>query len=284
MNAWLDCVPCCIRQGLNTIRHISDDGDQHREVVHRIVTRLVGVTLEQTPAALSDVAYRVVEEVTGNPDPYLEEKRQSNAEALAIYDELARHVTTSDDPLKTALKLAIMGNLIDKGIGHGLDPEVDIEAALVRAFAHDDYAELKRELAEARTVVYLGDNAGEIVFDKLVVEQLQGKDVTFVVKSRPIINDAMMADALQVGMDEVARVIENGSGRIGTDLDDISDELRTLLDGADVVISKGQGNFETLADAPFERYFLLTAKCDCVAHVLGVSFRDAVLMKRVATD
>ncbi|MFW5798432.1 MAG: ARMT1-like domain-containing protein, partial [Planctomycetota bacterium] len=106
MNAWLDCVPCCIRQGLNTIRHISDDGDQHREVVHRIVTRLVGVTLEQTPAALSDVAYRVVEEVTGNPDPYLEEKRQSNAEALAIYDELARHVTTSDDPLKTALKLA----------------------------------------------------------------------------------------------------------------------------------------------------------------------------------
>jgi hypothetical protein len=285
MKAWLDCMPCALRQGLNTIRRVTDDEEVHRRVVDEIVRRLVGVSLQQTPASLSDCAYAAIRDVTGIEDPYAEEKRRSNAMAMKLVERCRPLVERSDEPLHAALKLAIMGNLIDLGIGHDLDADLDGEAALAKPFAIDDTALLRADLKDAEMAVYLGDNAGEIAFDKLVVEHLgdyhPGIEVVFVVKSKPIINDAMLADAEQVGMHQVARVIENGSGRIGTDLDDIGEELRDLLDRADVVISKGQGNFETLADAPFDRYFLLTAKCDCVAKELGVEYKDAVLRKKL---
>jgi uncharacterized protein with ATP-grasp and redox domains len=176
------------------------------------------------------------------------------------------------------LHIAAAGNVIDLGAGHKFDIEDDVRELMEQPFAISSIEKFREELTPGCKVLYLGDNAGEIVFDCLLVKLLlqYGADVTFTVKSGPIINDAIMKDAVFVGMADLVPVIETGGADIGVNWENVSDEFMRAFENADIIISKGHGNFETCNDRPGNIYFLLKAKCELVAQILGVTLGDIV--------
>ena len=282
MKAKPECFLCVFRQALNTVRLVSDDEETHRRVLAAVAERMAEATLNQTPASLSKPAYELVSAITGVADPYKRHKKSSNADALALLPRLRERVETAADPLGAAVKAAAAGNIIDLGIGHSFHLERDIDTIMSQPLAIDDTDHLRQELGNGKRLLYLGDNAGEIVFDLLLVGQLlaTGTQVTFAVKSGPVINDATLEDAVQVGMTEIVPVVETGSNDIGVNWDNVSTEFQSLYDSADIIISKGHGNFETTSDRQANSYFLLKAKCQVVADEAGVQLGDVVFLRR----
>jgi len=275
----IDCLPCMFKQALSASRRCTDDEEKLREVQYEVMRLLPQQSFGQSPAEVSYYAIKVVSDVLGCEDPFAEEKHQSNIAMLEFYPALKRIVESSSDKLYTAIKLAAAGNIIDMGILREFDVKEAIDDILERSFQVDHFQLLRKDLASAKTILYLADNAGEIVADKLFLETLGRNDVVVAVNERPILNDATMDDARQVELDRVATVISNGSGMIGTVLEDCSKEFRNIFHAADVIISKGQGNYEGLDERPENIYFVLTAKCPSVARALGVKERDTVLKK-----
>ncbi len=278
MLAHPDCLVCAYRQALNTARIATRDPQRQLRVIEQLTEALDGISLNQTPAALSQNVYRIVAKITRNRDPYAKIRRETNRAALRLLPELARQVHRARDPLYQACLLAVAGNIIDLGIGHRFDIERDVKAILRRRFAIDTSAEFRTELKPGRSVLYLGDNSGEIVFDRVLIELLlaAGLRVTVSVKSGPIINDAVMADARMAGLTRIVPVITTGSDDIGIHWDHISPEFRQAFDSADLIISKGHANFETCTGQPGNIYFLLKTKCRMVAAELGVKLGDLV--------
>lgn len=241
-----------------------------------------GRLLHGTPAEYSQLAYDIVARESGVRDPFAAEKHRYNALALSMVPTCMAALKTAADPLAVGAHLAVAGNIIDLGIAQRLDINATLATALETPFVIDDLPRLRRELAAARQLLYIGDNAGEIVFDRLFIEVIQrlygNVTITFSVKSGPIINDATMADARAVGMDRVCNVIETGNAMVGAPLQHVNVAFRKALDAADIIISKGQGNYETLnTETQRPIYFILKAKCDLVAQALGVAFGDSVL-------
>jgi len=278
MKAKPDCIVCMFRQALNTARLVSEDPGLHLEVLARVAETVPGIVMDRTPANLSQPVYEIVAELTGNRDPYAEQKRLNNDAALEVLPDVAAMVAAADDPLDAALHAAVAGNVIDLGIGHTFDIEKDVADMMHYDFAVNAIEDFRKDIGHGRKVLYLGDNAGEIVFDTLLVKEIlkSGAEVVFTVKSGPIINDATMADAEAVGMTELAPVMETGAADIGVDFNNISDEFRAAFESADVIVAKGHGNFETCNDRTENIYFLLKAKCVMVADELGVGLGDIV--------
>ena len=277
MKVEVDCIPCVFKQALSASRRCTNKVDTLRRVQYELMKLVPQYSFELTPAEMSYYAVKAANEALGCEDPFAEEKRQSNVAMLDLYPRLKKIVESSSDRLHTAVKIAAAGNVIDMGILHRFDVRGAIDDLLNGSFRIDHYESLRRDLASAERILYLADNAGEIVADKLFLETLGRKDVVVAVKESPILNDATMEDARAVGLDEVAAVISNGSGMIGTILDDCSEEFRDIFHAADVIISKGQGNYEGLDERPENIYFVLKAKCPVVARALGVEEGEAVL-------
>jgi uncharacterized protein with ATP-grasp and redox domains len=208
---------------------------------------------------------------TGNGDPYRMEKKKYNDMALDLIPELEREVNRSEDPFNTALRLSIAGNIIDFAVNDTFNLHTTIDRVLKADFAIDDSGLLKKALGEARQVLYLGDNAGEIVFDKLFIKTIRHPGLVYAVRGAPVINDATLEDANYIGMSEVAMVISNGFDAPSTVLDESSDEFRRYFSEADLIISKGQGNLEGLIHLEDKRvFFLLMVKCNVMAEFLKV--------------
>ncbi|MDD2513699.1 MAG: ARMT1-like domain-containing protein [Proteiniphilum sp.] len=221
---------------------------------------------------LSKELYRLFREKSGVADPYEQIKYQSNERLLGEYAMFREMIDQSDDPFETALRLAVAGNIIDYGVSDQYDLEGTIARVLESPFAINHVRRLRRQLAEARTVLYLGDNAGEIVFDKLFIETFRHPNLWYAVRGAPVINDATLKDAAQVRMEEVAQVIDNGYDAPSTLPEKCSPAFQQLYNEADLVISKGQGNLEGLINAPRGNiYSLLMVKCDVIADSLGVT-------------
>lgn len=285
MKAKPDCIVCMFKQALNTIRRVTDDEDVHRRALVELAGVVAGYAdLRVTPAALSQPAYGIVARITGVNDPFREHKRESNEAALHILPHLRPLVEDSEDSLETALKLAAAGNVIDAGIAHEYDIERDVREMMGRDFAVSALDEFRGELGPGRKLLYLGDNAGEIVFDTVLVDEVAGSgaEVVYSVKSGPIINDATMTDARQAGMTRKARVIETGGADIGVDFGNVSNEFMREFASADVILAKGHGNFETCNERTENIYFLLKAKCPMVADALGVKVGDIVFSRSPA--
>jgi len=229
------------------------------------------------PAKFSQPMYAIVAQRTGVADPFDEVKRQTNALALQLLPEVSEQVRQSHDPLGKALHAAAAGNVIDAVIRGGFDVHADMLRQLRQPFQVNDLPVFRNMVKRGSKVLYLADNAGEIIFDALVVEQIHrlGAAVTVAVKSGPIINDAMMADAMAAGLPNRCTVMETGSADIGVNWDNASAALRATYDAADVVLAKGHGHFETLFDARhLGLFFLLKAKCPVVANVLNCNIGD----------
>jgi uncharacterized protein with ATP-grasp and redox domains len=269
------------KQALNTVREITPDPDVSMAVLQRLAERVAVASLKGTPAFVSQAVYDVVTDVTGNADPFARHKRESNALALRILPHVRDAVMNAGDRLVAAVHLAAAGNVIDAGIGHAADTDVETEimSMLDLPFGIFDIEPFRAELGPGKRLLYLGDNAGEIVFDTVLVDVIRetGTEIVYSVKSGPIINDATMEDAETAGMPDHTRVIETGSRDIGVNFDRLSDEFRDVMQTADIILGKGHGNFETCHQRPGNFYFLLKAKCDLVASELGVALGSLVL-------
>lgn len=278
MKAVPECVVCAFRQALNTARQVSADPAFHVRLLERLAHCPQCFNMDQTPAALSQPVYSLVSELSGVADPYRATKDETNRTALGIMPDLRQRIAAAPDPLDAALHAAVAGNIIDLGIGHKFDIGKDVFALLTKPFTLNAIDRFRTELRTGRRILYIGDNAGEIVFDRLLVEHIlaSGASVTFVVKSGPIINDATMEDAVTAGLTDIVPVIETGSNDIGVNWSRVAPAFRQAFEGADAVVAKGHGNYETCEDRPGNNYFLLKAKCDVVANQLGVRLGDLV--------
>ncbi|WP_088187067.1 ARMT1-like domain-containing protein [Desulfosporosinus sp. FKA] len=281
MNVVLDCIPCYIKQTINTLAQSDSSEDEMREIIHQTLPLFSQLDPQGTPAENSTIVLRKVNELLGNKDPFHKAKRESNELALKLLPQLKERIRQSSDTLLMSLKIAVAGNIIDMGILKDFDVEGSIREAMEKNFARDDYSSFQRKLNDAKEILILGDNSGEIAFDRLLAEQLSelGIRVTYAVKDQPILNDATMEDAEHVGMTEQARVISNGSIFLGTILKDCSDEFLRAYKMADLIICKGQANYESLEALGKEDqrlYFLLRAKCEIVAKNLGVQLGEMV--------
>ncbi|OVE73541.1 hypothetical protein BVX94_03510 [bacterium B17] len=283
MRAQPECVVCLYDQALRAAKIVTDDPDMQAEILRRVSRCVADSDVRRmNPAKLSQPSYDCITAVTGVIDPYEAIKKECNKVAQSLVPDLRELLDDSEDKLNTALHIAAVGNTIDLGAGHEFDIEKDVLSAVKTDFGHNDVEQLRGEIKSGRKILYLGDNAGEIVFDMLLVEQLLDMelDVTFTVKSGPIINDAMMNDAEDVGMTELVKVIETGSNDIGVNWDNASDEFKSAFESADIILGKGHGNYETCNDLPGNIYFLLKAKCDIVADSLGVKKGEIVFKKK----
>lgn len=220
--------------------------------------------------------------VINDPDPFLEIKRESNDAVLGMYGELEKIVQSSPDSFLTAVRLAIAGNIIDFAVHDHCDLHGTMDQVLTSDFAIDHSGPMREDLSRARKVLYIGDNAGEIVFDKLLVSEMSHPGLTFSVRGAPAINDATMEDAEYVGMTGIARVISSGYDAPTTVLSRSGDDFRRCYEEADLIISKGQGNLEGLIGEHDRRiYFLLMVKCDVIAEYLGVRKGSCVVYNDV---
>ncbi len=232
--------------------------------------------------AFSRELHQVLKLYSKNTDPYLEIKKQSNDRVLALYPTLKKLVLESANPFDTALRLAIAGNIIDFGVSNQYDLDATIDKVLKSDFSINHSYELKEALSNAKTVLYLGDNSGEIVLDKLFIETIMHPNLHFAVRGAPVINDVTIDDARYVGIYKVADVISNGYDAPSTIIDKCSEEFQKHFNDADVIISKGQGNLEGLLHKTHKTvFFLLMVKCGVIAEALGVKKGDFVVMKNI---
>lgn len=281
MKATLDCLECIASQALRAARVATNDPGLQRRILDETVKRIPEMDLAKTPAELSLVIYELAAALTGNNDPYLALKHEQNEAALALEPELRSMVETSPDPLATALHLAAAGNIIDLGIqSHGsIDVRAAIQQAIDERFAIDHSDAFRSSLAKCRDLVYLLDNAGEIVFDKILIEELQkSTPVTAVVKAGPMINDVLMADARQVGLTRICSVIDCGGAFVGSPLDLVPESFKQRLRQANMIVGKGQGNYETLDSFDGDVFLILKAKCAIIARHIGVDRGQVVLI------
>jgi len=278
MRAFLDCYPCFFIQTLRTARMVTSDEKTILQILHEVSTTLPQIPFNVTPPEIGREVYRIISRRTGVEDPYKEVKDRCIREALSLYPELKRSVESSEDRLMTAIRLAIAGNVIDFGTDSSFDLEQELETVFSQDFAVDNSQEFREALKQARNVLYLADNAGETVFDRLLIEEMD-KPVIYVVREKPIINDATREDALLSGLDKVSEITSSGCDTPGTILKFCSDEFLETYRSANLIISKGQGNYEALSDEKRPLFFLLKAKCQVVARDLGVKNGSIILAK-----
>lgn len=215
-----------------------------------------------------------------NPDPYKKSKQEYNDLVLEMYPDLKNQVKTSGDPFDTALRLAIAGNIIDYAASNDFDVHATINKVLSTDFAINHSGQLKTAIEKAKSILYLGDNAGEIVFDKLFIETFNHSNVVFAVRGAPVINDVTLFDAEYVDISDIAKVISNGYDAPSTILEHCSPGFMDIYKHADLIISKGQGNLEGLLEIEDPRIFsLLMVKCDVIAERLKVKKGDFVVIQ-----
>ncbi|UCE21500.1 MAG: DUF89 family protein [Candidatus Aminicenantes bacterium] len=276
MKAYLDCYPCFFIQALKTARLVTSDERVILQILKDLSDYLSQASFDVTPSEIGLGIYRILWQKTGVEDPYKEVKERCIQQALSLYPELKRLIETSEDRLMTAVRLSIAGNVIDFGTDSSFDLKQELGTILSQDFAVNHGEEFQRALKKAQHIVYIADNAGETVFDRLLIEEMD-KPVIYVVREKPIINDATREDALLSGLGDVSEIMSSGCDAPGNILKFCSDEFLKIYGSADLVISKGQGNYEALSDETRPIFFLLKAKCRVVARDLGVEEGSIIL-------
>lgn len=283
MKTYIDCLPCFVRQSLELARRATDDLSEQKELMKNALRQISDLDYDNTPPELAQIIHRYINEKTGKEDLYAEVKKWSNTKAMELLNELHEEINKSSCKFETAVRLAIAGNIIDFGVmGHVSDQM--IHEAIAMAFEWDadkDNIELlKEEAKKAKSIMYILDNAGEIVFDRMLIEQLPTEKVTAVVRGKPVLNDVTKADADFVGLSKLVRIIDNGTDAPGTILKSSPEQFRNEFEKADMIIAKGQGNYETLNETDKNIFFLLKVKCPVVANNTGKPLGTMLIFRK----
>jgi len=285
------CIACLIKRQMAQIAEFDDE--QKKLDYMKDVCRIIAESPEGVAAPYLVSRFgRAFDKYFHIKDVYAEIKKESNDFVLERLDRVQQVIDSSDDPLLCALKYARLGNYIDFGALHGgvdmseLDKKLD--SAKNEAVDPVEYENLKADLAKAKKVLYITDNAGEIVLDKIFLQKLKEyyPNAEFVAATRgaPVINDATREDAYYIGLDKIVKVIDNGTDISGTQISEVGEEMKKALDDADVIIAKGQGNFETMLGCGLNVYYVYLCKCDLFVKSFGVPRLTGVLFneKRVS--
>jgi uncharacterized protein with ATP-grasp and redox domains len=280
MRVHLDCFPCFIRQTIIALRFGTKDELLQERILKSILPEIQIADISMPPAFTTTFIHRKIRQLLGK-DPFKELKSEYNEIALGLYPSLKTMVKESQNPLWTATRLAIAGNVIDFGIFTSVDIEGTILKAINNPLAVDEFDIFKKAISDTDTILYLTDNAGEIVFDRILIETLisTGKKVKVVVKGSAVINDSTIGDALESGLTGICEVVDNGSDAVGTILPWTSSAFQKLFRNAELIVSKGQGNFETLNGIQKNIFFLFQSKCDVVSKELSLSNGSMLLKK-----
>jgi len=280
MKTHIDCFPCFLKQSIIALRYGTKNISLQEKILKAVLADIERADTAKPPAYTTTFIHRRIRRML-RKDPFRGIKSEYNHLSLRLYPHLKKMVQESSDPLWTASRLAIAGNIIDFGIFTSVDIEGTVKRALQSPLTVDHYQSFRTALAGAAEVLYLLDNAGEVVFDRLLIETIvsQGKKVVAVVKGSSIINDCTMKDAREAGITEVCEVIDNGSDGVGTILEWTSRDFRQRYRQFPFIISKGQGNFETLKDAKKALFYFFQSKCEVVSKELGLSLGSMILKK-----
>ncbi len=261
---------------------VTMDEAVHTQVMKEVLRYLQTLSFDNPPPVASKKVHAIVRKITKCHDPYKNVKKQSNIMAEKLYPQLKEMIRTSNDSLLTAIKLAIVGNAIDFGSVMRFNVNTMINDSLKKRIINTAYPRFKKVLNDAKTILYLADNAGEIFFDKLLLEEFapRNKEITYVVKANPILNDATITDAKKAGIDSLAKVISADAGHTesspGILLTTVSKEFLEHFNHDDLVIAKGQGNYESLNNVKREIFFLLLVKCPLVAQDMDAKVGDLI--------
>jgi len=280
-----ECVPCLISGALKKIGMVQDE-EKRLAFMRGICNIMDGVDPEYDSAPLVDA--RIVQlkrDLLNLEDDFTQVKHSFNGMMLGLYDQLKEQVEQAEDPLHAAIQLSMAGNYIDFGVlgnVEAADTLRMLEEAAGKTVDAGEYALLKKDLEKEGELIFLHDNCGEVVLDKLLIETIHAcyphKKIVSVVRGNPILNDATIDDAREVGLADVAEVVENGLRDIaGTQLDMLPEALRARLERADLVIAKGQGNFETLTGCGLNVYFLFLSKCASYTQWFGFERFSGIL-------
>ena len=283
MKIALECIPCFVRQAFEAGGLVTSDNELRERILREVLSYLSEKSFDGTAPSIGRDIHGIVKTLTGDTDPYYKAKKDSNTLALKLIPSLKGSIRNSFDPFETALRLAIAGNIIDYGQGDTIGEETiknALSQCLTQPIERDAIENLKQELSRASNILYLADNAGEIVFDRLLIDELQHYPVSLAVRGKPIINDALREDAAIAGIDKVIEVIDNGADIPGTIIEECSQEFRERFFESDLIIAKGQGNYETLSNTPKKIFFLLKAKCPVIARDIGCNEGDIVVKKK----
>ncbi|MBF0542324.1 MAG: DUF89 family protein [Nitrospirae bacterium] len=259
------------RQTIMTLDRVDISEELKMDCMFQVAEQVRIADPDKTPAHITTFIYRKIMEYAKN-DPYRIVKLQYNKIAMGLMPELSKLINDSHDPLWTASRIAIAGNIIDFGLFKEFDIGAIIKRSLQPKIAVDEYQRFKEYINNNKKILYLLDNSGEVVFDMMLIKVLieMGKDVTAIVKGKPIINDVTMEDAMQIGLTDICSVIDNGSDAVGTIREWCSPEFIHLYNNAPLIISKGQGNFETLHQDNTKILFLFQSKCDVISRWLNL--------------
>jgi len=276
MEILLDCVPCLLKQALLGARLATNDIEIQEKIMNRSLEILADYKSYQSSPELARAIHQVIKQETGNNDPYSKIKEKDLEAAKKAYLPVKEFLSDKEDKLYWALKIAATGNNIDAAIYENIDMVECLQVEMGKHFAINDVDIFREKLSTAKNILIIGDNTGETIFDKILIESIPNKEFNYAVRSEPIINDVTMKDAMLSGLEQVATVISTGCNAPGLILTEGSPEFLKLYHQADIIISKGQGNFEALSEQK-NIFFLLKAKCPMIAGRLNVKLNDYIL-------
>ncbi|MBN1694454.1 DUF89 family protein [candidate division WOR-3 bacterium] len=290
MKTYLECISCFFKQALEAGRMAGADDKTQKKILDEVARAIPDIKLSSTPPEMGKTIHDIVKKITGQKDPYKALKEKATEQTLEIYPELRKQVDSSDDKLLMAVELAIAGNIIDYGTKNSLNVEKELNKILQkeqRVIEKEkesifDFKSFKNALSDAKSILYIGDNVGETVFDSILLEQIKKidkhKKIVYAVREKPIINDALKEDAIEAGIDNFAEIISSGSEVPGTIIPLCSKSFVDIFKKSDMVISKGQGNYETLSEEKRATFFLFMAKCPVIANHAYCEVGDFILL------
>ena len=275
------CVSCIINQSVK----VSDAIRADENLQHKLTSSVEELSKEfsrlETPPEIASYVYEKMAQIADKQDLYDEVKALSTQKALSFTPLLEEKLRTTKTPLLTATKIAVAGNVIDLAAAVEFDLEEELGKIFETDFAHNDFDAMKRELEKAKNVVVLGDNVGEHIFDYMFIETLQklykNKNYSYFVRGNPIINDVTLKEAKEAGFEELCTLVDSGVNTPGFAYGRANENAKEIFDKADLVISKGMGNYESLTPSHRKNIcFLLKVKCNVVADSLGKNIGDII--------
>ena len=281
MKTYEECIPCVDRQLVKLAEMLSDDPVMQRRIRDAGKQAFDPKYMNCPPPYFAQKVHRAVRKVSGVADPYADLKRQYNQKALNYAPRLKKMILESENRFRQAVLISLAGNIIDFGAGSDFKLMETILRVLGEEPVVDEITDLENAVSKANRILFIGDNAGETVMDRLLIEEISpGKDILYSVRGGPILNDATMEDAIEAGLDRYAKLLSNGSDAPGIILDDCSLKFRREFENADLIIAKGMGNYETLSEICDSRlFFILLIKCELVARHIGYKKGGAVVMR-----
>ncbi|MBE5995546.1 MAG: DUF89 family protein [Paenibacillaceae bacterium] len=276
MELLIDCIPCLLRQSLEAARIATDQKEIHNKIMKETIKLLSGYDKYKNSPQLAKDIHNLVKYETGNPDPYQQIKNRDLQAAKNLYPFLKDFLQRKENSIYWALKVAAVGNNLDAAVYSNPELEKCISKELEKEFTICDLDLFTKKLQQAKNILIIGDNTGETIFDRVMLESFPDAEITYGVRGESIINDVTEKEAIDSGLNSVARVISTGCGSPGTILTDCSPEFIDIYERSDVIISKGQGNFEALSGEKGNLFFLLKAKCPAIAGAFHVKINDYI--------